>query len=633
MFRSQSASPAETQPRSRLGTRLALVLLPLVALPLLLLGGAAYLRARSILEQQAVSQLANDVHAQGLTLQQWAVDRRQFIQLASTRLVLRTPLTAMLAASPSSTAYTTNRELVRSALRGMLTQEGEILFSDAILVHFPDGVVLAATNPEMEGQTLPAVQSGAISTTAIETRRIYDDPLLAPQNLAFVTATPLLFPVEPGVVLIGANRGRRAAELLQLLQTPWEERSPYGLGVGEAYLAVPPAALIHVDRNSQAPLVTQGDHVVFDRAAQSPTGFFRAAEAGGEDQLGVYEWLPDWDMGVVLVLPQSVVFSELNSYAPFMIGLVVLSVVISVFIVAYAGGRMLRPLRTLTEFSERISKGEWQHRVPEERNDELGTLAASLNRMAEELSGLYRTLEARVEERTRQIRTAAEVARAVTSTPQLEDLLRRAVDLIRERFGFYHVSIFLIDDEGKNAVLRESTGQIGAVLKARRHSLPVGSQSIIGWVTANNQPRVASDVGRDPVHLSNELLPETRAEGAVPLQVAGRVLGALDVQSTEPGAFTAEMLEVLQTLADQLSAAILNARLAQESALAAERARVVSQVTSQITGVLEMEQVLQTAAEALHRTLGQPEVVIRLLPPTGVEPGPPSDGDGNGKEA
>jgi hypothetical protein len=90
---------------------------------------------------------------------------------------------------------------------------------------------------------------------------------------------------------------------------------------------------------------------------------------------------------------------------------------------------------------------------------------------------------------------------------------------------------------------------------------------------------------------------------------------------------------VLQTLADQLSAAILNARLAQESALAADRARVVSQVTSQITGVLEMEQVLQTAAEALHRTLGQPEVVIRIVPPTGIEPEAPPGGDGNGRES
>jgi nitrate/nitrite-specific signal transduction histidine kinase len=287
---------------------------------------------------------------------------------------------------------------------------------------------------------------------------------------------------------------------------------------------------------------------------------------------------------------------------------VLAAILVSTAIVLYVTARMLRPLSTLTLFSERLSRGEWSHRVPEERQDELGTLAGSLNRMAEELSGLYRSLEARVEERTRQIRTAAEVARAVTSTPQLEDLLRRAVDLIRERFGFYHVSIFLLDHDGKVAALRESTGQVGAVLKARGHSLPVGSQSVIGWVTANNEPRIASDVGRDPVHLANELLPETKSEAAVPLQVAGRVLGALDVQSAEPGAFTPEMVEVLQTLADQLSAAIQNARLAQESAQAADRSRLISEVSSQFSGLMDIERVLETAAQTLHRVLGRPEV-------------------------
>ena len=90
--------------------------------------------------------------------------------------------------------------------------------------------------------------------------------------------------------------------------------------------------------------------------------------------------------------------------------------------------------------------------------------------MADDLSGLYGSLEARVEERTRQVRTAAEVAHAVTSTPNLDDLLRRAVDLIRDRFGYYHVTIFLLDEAGANAVVRESTGEVGQLMKARGHS-------------------------------------------------------------------------------------------------------------------------------------------------------------------
>jgi GAF domain-containing protein len=238
--------------------------------------------------------------------------------------------------------------------------------------------------------------------------------------------------------------------------------------------------------------------------------------------------------------------------------------------------------------------------------------------MADDLSALYGSLEARVAERTQQVRTAAEVARAVTSTPSLDDLLRRAVDLLRDRFGFYHVTIFMLDEEGANAVVRESTGEVGQLLKARGHSLAVGSSSIIGWVTANNQGRIATDVGRDPIHLKNELLPDTRSEAAVPLQVTGRVLGALDVQSKEVNAFSAETLEVLQALADQLSTAIQNARLAQQSSLAAERARLLSAVTGQFGGLMDIEHVLETAAHTLHRVLGQPEVIITLAPEAGA---------------
>jgi GAF domain-containing protein len=288
---------------------------------------------------------------------------------------------------------------------------------------------------------------------------------------------------------------------------------------------------------------------------------------------------------------------------------------------------MLRPLGRLTEFADRISRGELDHRVPETRNDEIGALSSSFNRMAGDLSGLYGSLEARVEERTRQVRTAAEVARAVTSTPNLDDLLRRAVDLIRDRFGYYHVTIFLLDDAGTNAVVRESTGEVGQLLKARAHSLPVGSPSVIGWVTANNQGRIATDIGLDPFHLKNELLPETRSEAAVPLQVAGRVLGALDVQSKEPNALSPEALEVLQALADQLSTAIQNARLAQDSAVAAERARLLTAVTGQFGGLMDIESVLETAAHTLHRVLGQAEIVITLAPEAGTVT---QGGDGRG---
>jgi nitrate/nitrite-specific signal transduction histidine kinase len=362
-------------------------------------------------------------------------------------------------------------------------------------------------------------------------------------------------------------------------------------------------------------------------AKESTTGDAEYAALDGQQVVGAYEWLANREFGVVLEVPRAEVYSGLGSLAPFTVGLIVFAAMLCFVIVLIATDRLMRPLGQLAEFADRISRGEWGHRVPETSDDEIGALASSFNRMADDLSGLYGSLEARVEERTQQVRTAAEVARAVTSTPNLDDLLRRAVDLIRERFGYYHVTIFMLDETGANAVVRESTGEIGQLMKARGHGLAVGSPSVIGWVTANNQGRIATDVGRDPIHLKNELLPETRSEAAVPLQVAGTVLGALDVQSKELNAFSPEALEVLQALADQLSTAIQNARLAQDSALAAERARLLTAVTGQFGGLMDVEQVLETAAHTLHRVLGQPEIVITLAPDVGASTG---GGDGRG---
>ena len=89
-------------PRSRLGTRLALVLLPLVLIPLILMGGAAYLRARDILESQAKSQLGALTQAQLEIMREWAGIREQQLQLGSTRAELREPMDPMMEAAPGS---------------------------------------------------------------------------------------------------------------------------------------------------------------------------------------------------------------------------------------------------------------------------------------------------------------------------------------------------------------------------------------------------------------------------------------------------------------------------------------------------------------------------------------------------
>ncbi|RMF33823.1 MAG: GAF domain-containing protein, partial [Chloroflexi bacterium] len=184
-------------------------------------------------------------------------------------------------------------------------------------------------------------------------------------------------------------------------------------------------------------------------------------------------------------------------------------------------------------------------------------------------------LHQQTERRARYLEATAELARAVSSLLDLQTLLDQAVNLISERFGFYHAGIFLVDDAGEWAVLQAANSEGGQRMLARGHKLRVGEQGIVGWVTHAGESRIALDVGEDAVHFDNPDLPDTRSEVALPLKVRDRVIGALDIQSTREAAFSEEDVVVLQTLADQIAVAIENARLFQETQRALEEVQTL----------------------------------------------------------
>ncbi|NDJ35304.1 MAG: GAF domain-containing protein [Chloroflexi bacterium] len=231
-------------------------------------------------------------------------------------------------------------------------------------------------------------------------------------------------------------------------------------------------------------------------------------------------------------------------------------------VLIYSFGRALtNSIVPLVVAAQRLEAGDLSARAELTGEDEFSQLGRVFNSVGEQLQGLVESLEQRVAERTRDLTITAEIGRAVTDVRDTRDLLDQVVDLIRERFDFYHTQVFLVDDTGETANLVASTGTAGRELLARRHALAVGSQSVIGRVTANGEPVVASDTSTDPTHRRNELLPNTRSEMALPMRIGERVIGALDVQSVSANAFDEDTVAVFQIMADQLAVAIENARL------------------------------------------------------------------------
>ena len=206
------------------------------------------------------------------------------------------------------------------------------------------------------------------------------------------------------------------------------------------------------------------------------------------------------------------------------------------------------------------------------------------------LQQLQKELESRVGQRTAelqekavQFQTITQVSQTITSIQNLDQLLSSVTDLISERFGIYHTGIFLVDERGENAILQAANSEGGQRMLARGHRLKVGSQGMVGHVTATGNPRIALDVGEDAVFFDNPDLPDTHSEITLPLKVAGQTFGALDLQSTQTNAFDADDIQTLSILSDQVAIAIQNARSFEHSHQAVQEVEAAyRQMTGQV---------------------------------------------------
>lgn len=208
--------------------------------------------------------------------------------------------------------------------------------------------------------------------------------------------------------------------------------------------------------------------------------------------------------------------------------------------------------------------------------------------------------------------TAAEIARDISSSLELDELLLKAVNLIRSRFDYYHASVFLKDLPGESVIVREATGEAGVQLKRMGHKVAVGSRSPVGNVAGEGEMLVVNDTSRDSLYTPNPLMPETRAEAVLPLKVGERIVGVLDVHSKRAYAFSNENLRILQILADQLAIAVVNTELFAETQEHLAQHRLLHHITTTAASGTTLGEALQSAVNGLQVTLGGDRVSILL---------------------
>lgn len=288
---------------------------------------------------------------------------------------------------------------------------------------------------------------------------------------------------------------------------------------------------------------------------QSPAGSFVQDDPGGRPWL--YGYVNVNDLGlqdetvsslnwlIITREPLSITQADINTVTRRVTVAVGLSAVLVTVGVAGLTLILLRPLRHLTDAANQISAGNLDTEIPVLPHDELGNLADVL-----------RGLVARLTHRLEQLNSAVQVSQATAYSLEVGELLNNVADSMYREFEYPAILIYQTDIGGREARVQAMAGPLAATLRTAE-KIEVNERTAVGRAILLGEPQL----GR----IASGTLAR-RAELALALRAAGRSLGAMYIVAPENEVLEQEDIDVLNLIADQLSASIENARLFEQSA-------------------------------------------------------------------
>jgi signal transduction histidine kinase/ActR/RegA family two-component response regulator len=192
-------------------------------------------------------------------------------------------------------------------------------------------------------------------------------------------------------------------------------------------------------------------------------------------------------------------------------------------------------------------------------------------------------------EKIKQLTTLYEIGKTLSSTLDLDELFKKALELLKDRWGYVLGGIFFLDKEKDELYIRHVVGRNFEEVKHMRFK--VGVDGIVGWVAKTGELLYVPDVSKDPRYIPGS--PAGKSEVAVPFKIRDRVIGVLDIESNEPRGFDEEDLKTLSSFVSQMSISIENAQLfsdlkqtlqelrqAQDQIVQAEKLRAMGEMAS-----------------------------------------------------
>lgn len=278
---------------------------------------------------------------------------------------------------------------------------------------------------------------------------------------------------------------------------------------------------------------------------------------------GVYRWIPDLEVVLLAERVEDEALAGVRQLGLFSGGAAILVLFIAAGVALYITSRITRPISALTEAATAVAQGDLTRTVTIETHNEIGLLAQAFNSMITQLQELIGNMEGYA----RALETTGEISQQLTTILNRDELLRYVVDRIQTEFNYYHVQIYLIEEESGDLIMAEGSGEVGQQLKEKGHRLQAG-QGIVGIVASTNEHFLSNNVNEVSNFVRNPLLLDINSELAVPLRKGKQVMGVLNINSEQINRFTTEDVSLMQSIANQTAVAVDNAHLLTETRIA-----------------------------------------------------------------
>ena len=332
---------------------------------------------------------------------------------------------------------------------------------------------------------------------------------------------------------------------------------------------------------------------------------------------------------ILIVMSREIIENELFRNISVIINLAILITVgIAVTTIRITRRYISRPLSKLQISATSIAQGDLDTFIDTSSNDEIGSLAKDLNVMRESIKHLFgelreskdkledysRTLEQKVEVRTRELARSVEelqalgqVSQAVSSSLDLQKVLATIVAHAVELSGTESGAIYEFDETSEQFQLRATHRMSEELTRAIREGRMNLGETALGRAGEKRQAVQVPDIREEPAYPLREIIERDgfRALLAVPLLREDRLIGGLVVRRRAVGQFDKETVDLLQNFATQSALAIQNARLFREIEKKGQELAIASKHKSEFLANMSHE--LRTPLNAI---LGYTELIL-----------------------